>query len=58
MAKRRARNATTLEQKRLAWEKRVRRTANKVRAGRVQIENVDPEVRGAVEEHNRDRGRG
>ncbi len=50
MAKRRAKLPTTLEHKRLAWDKRVRRTAQKVREGKVRLEDVEQDVRGEVEE--------
>ncbi len=50
MAKRRARQPVALVVLRSAWLARVRRTAKKVKEGKVQLKDVERDVRGDVEE--------
>ncbi len=53
MAKRRAKQPVALAVLRSAWLARVRRTAKKVREGKVRLEDVERDVRGDVEERGR-----
>ncbi len=50
MAKRRVKSPVAREVLRSAWLARVRRTAKKVKEGKVRVEDVEKDVRGAVEE--------
>ncbi len=53
MAKRRAKRPVALWVLRSAWLSRVRRTAKKVKEGKVKIEDVEKDVRGEVEKEGK-----
>ncbi len=54
MAKRRARQPVALAVLRSAWLARVRRTAKKVKEGKVRLEDVERDVRGEVDKLRRE----
>ncbi len=57
MAKRRAKRPVALWVLRSAWLSRVRRTAKKVKEGKVALADVEKDVRDAVDEKVKEKGK-